>query len=702
MAYRAVVVATLTLAHQPEAVEGLERRLRDEILTANLSKKPVISTDDRFTVLRVLGHGASSVVCKAVENKLERAIALKLFPGLADDALARAVKREALALAKISHANIVTIHDFGVLKLLPGEHCCFFVAMELGVPLKDWLRETSPAPESVLATFCRIGEGLAAIHAAGFVYRDFKPENVVLVAGVPKIVDFGLALTGVTGSDGAGTRIVGTPAFMSPEALRGRHQDPRSDQFSFAAALWKSLCGELPYDGLSQDPAMRGPLRPPRATMPESVLPALRRALDPEPARRFPDMAELLAALLPKVEPGRSSSTAARTSALMLEVDSTTELVPVRRPARRSLAPWLAFPAVGVLSVGGVLAAMGFWDDPEIAAAGDATEDDAELAVAAPVTLPPPSMGPACPNVDALTGPWRFTTTAQWAEHLPHLDKVGKYTLNLKSDGTPCGLQVDLRKLGTSTDRESLSDQQRVTLVPVPPFTGGFSGHFAPRRTGDTVADHEYEFEFVVNGDRLYGDFHAEANAGKHRFSGTMQGARTKVPEAAINGPLPCTMRCAARCLGTDATTECRQACSSDVWAEVPCPAPDPSAKVVVPEKSEKCVSGEPYAGQWLFLSRDRENHKARTYEVELIADKCDFTVKSARERGSAEPLRGNMVRVYTTGLWQLTLTSGRGSKDRVSHEWSLVGRDPAFGEFTAHHGKEQLAAGVIAAYRRP
>ncbi len=199
-------MATLTLAHQPEAVEGLERRLRDEILTANLSKRPVISADERFMVQRVLGHGASSVVCRALEIKLERAIALKLFPGLADDALARAVKREALALAKISHANIVTIHDFGVLKLLPGEHCCFFVAMELGVPLKDWLRETSPAPESVLATFCRIGEGLAAIHAAGFVYRDFKPENVVLVAGVPKIVDFGLALTGVTGSDGAGTR----------------------------------------------------------------------------------------------------------------------------------------------------------------------------------------------------------------------------------------------------------------------------------------------------------------------------------------------------------------------------------------------------------------------------------------------------------------------------------------------------------------
>ena len=141
--YRAVIVATLTLVHQPQAVEALERRLRDEILTANLSRTPVSSADERFLVERVLGHGASSVVCRARETKLDRPIALKLFPGLADDALARAVKREALALAKIPHANIVTVLDFGVLKLMPGEHCCFFVAMELGVPLREASNEVS-------------------------------------------------------------------------------------------------------------------------------------------------------------------------------------------------------------------------------------------------------------------------------------------------------------------------------------------------------------------------------------------------------------------------------------------------------------------------------------------------------------------------------------------------------------------------------
>lgn len=91
--YRAVIVATLTLVHQPQAVEALERRLRDEILTANLSRTPVRSADERFIVERVLGHGASSVVCRA---------------------------------------NIVTVHDFGVINLVPGG-----VSQSDGVPGQD-------------------------------------------------------------------------------------------------------------------------------------------------------------------------------------------------------------------------------------------------------------------------------------------------------------------------------------------------------------------------------------------------------------------------------------------------------------------------------------------------------------------------------------------------------------------------------------
>lgn len=699
--YRAVIVATLTLVHQPQAVEALERRLRDEILTANLSRAPVSSADERFIVERVLGHGASSVVCRAREIKLDRPIALKLFPGLADDGLARAVKREAQALAKIPHANIVTVHDFGVLKLMPGEHCCFFVAMELGVSLRDWLREAEPTPEKVVATFCRIGEGLAAIHSAGFVYRDFKPENVVLVAGVPKIVDFGLALSAATGSDVAGTRIIGTPAFMSPEALRGRPQDPRSDQFSFAAALWKALCGELPYDGLSHDPAMRGPLRPPRPTMPEQVLPALRRALDPEPARRFPDMAELLAALQPAAESARSSSATARTPALMLEVESTTELVPVRRPAQRRLAPWLAFPAVGMLSVGGVLVAMGFWDDPGSASEGMESADADEAAVI-PISPPLATVVAGCPDVAALAGTWTFDASARWAEHAKLLDKVGHYTLDLASDGSPCGLQVDLRKHGNDDIRypEPHFDRQRLELLPLPPFTGGFAGRFSPKKPGKTAADNSYDFVFIIDHEQLYGYFHARAEKGE-QFRGLVLGGRGGAGEA-VAGHIPCAARCGAQCLGADAVRECQSACASDVWADVACPAPDPAEAIGLPAKTSECESNAArrYAGRWLVLARDRISHEDRAYEVEIGADGCDIVVKFALERGGGE-LAGSTGRAHTTGRWEVTLTSGE-KTNQVRHEWSLVGTDPAFGEFTARHGKKQLAAGVVAAYRRP
>lgn len=699
--YRAVIVATLTLVHQPQAVEALERRLRDEILTANLSETPVSSADERFIVERVLGYGASSVVCRAREINLDRPIALKLFPGLADDGLARAVKREAQALAKIPHANIVTVHDFGVLKLMPGEHCCFFVAMELGVSLREWLRDTEPPPEKIVATFCRIGEGLAAIHSAGFVYRDFKPENVVLVAGVPKIVDFGLALSAAAGSDLTGTRVIGTPAFMSPEALRGRPQDPRSDQFSFAAALWKALCGELPYDGLSHDPAMRGPLRPPRSTMPEQVLPALRRALDPEPARRFPDMAELLAALQPAAESARSSSATARTPALMLEVESTTEFVPVRRPARRRLVPWLAFPAVGMLSVGAVLVAMGFWDEPG-SAAEEVESADADEAAVVPSRPPPATVVAGCPDVAALAGTWTFDASARWAEHAKLLDKVGHYTLDLASDGSSCGLQVDLRKHGNDDIRypEPYVDRQRLELFPLPPFTGGFAGRFSPKKPGKTAADNAYDFVFIIDGERLFGYFHARAEKGE-RFRGLVLGGRGGAGET-VAGHIPCAARCGAQCLGADAVQECQLGCASDVWADVPCPSPDPAEEIRVPSKTSECESNTArrYAGKWLVLARDRISHEDRAYEVEFGAEGCGIVVKSALERGRGE-LAGSTGRAHATGRWEVTLTSGE-KPNQVRHEWSLVGTDPAFGGFTARRGEKQLAAGVVAAYRRP
>lgn len=697
-------MATVTFVHHREAVDALARRLREEILAANLEGRPVISSDGRFRLIRYLDHGASSVVYEAVDQKFDRKLALKLFPGLADDALARAVKREAQHLAKVPHPNIIVVYDYDVLAL-PGDCRCFYVAMELGVSLKKWL-ERAPSSSEILAVFVGMGHGLAAIHAAGFVHRDVKPENVVLVGNIPKIVDFGLAHTPTTGNAANSTRVVGTLRYMSPEALRGERQHPGSDQFSFAAALWKTLCQGLPYPEVD-DPATRRPTVEPRVPLPDPIRQALHRALDPDPSRRYPDMPSLLAALQPPpssaaasdrpvisfhppnpatpAEQPRASGTG-RVPTLAAEFDSTTEMVPTRLLTRRSAAPWLAFPAVGILSIGGALAALGFWDaEPAVGTEVEEVSDE--------VTAPPATPGPGCPNPGALVGVWRFETAAQWAENPSTIGTSASYTLEIRSDGTACGLDVEVRKLSSSEPRR---DRKRVELVASFPFTGAFTGDFAPIRTGETVAENRYTFAMVFDEDRLYGDFHARSARGA-RFSGVLQGGRDTGDAIPASDRLPCTVRCGARCLGVAATAECRQQCAADAWAEFTCPAPDADAHVELPEPAA-CADATAYAGTWRFLARDRNSSGTRIYDVELAANACTLHVVSARERGGAE-LRG-AGRVDKSGLWRVELTSGR-KKTRVDHTWSLVGRDPAFGEFTAKHDETELAAGVVAAYRR-
>ncbi|MBK8265284.1 MAG: serine/threonine protein kinase [Nannocystis sp.] len=191
-----------------------------------------------------------------------------------------------------------------ILELVPGGERCVYVAMELGTPLQTFLHEARLGAGSILALFCQVAEGLAAIHHEGLVHRDFKPGNVVLVKNVPKIVDFGLAVA--VDADLGSTRsmrVVGTPAFMAPETLRGGQQDARSDQFSFAAALWQTLCGELPYNGADLDPDARRVHERPSASPARPLAKVLRRALSLALTDRFTDMRALVAALRAVAEP---------------------------------------------------------------------------------------------------------------------------------------------------------------------------------------------------------------------------------------------------------------------------------------------------------------------------------------------------------------------------------------------------------------
>lgn len=271
----------------------------------------------RYVLLYRVGSGGMGVVYAAYDPELDRKVAVKVLRRQPRSAPSEDLARlEAQAMAKLTHPNVVTVHDVGT------HGTDLFIAMEFigGRTLKAWLHEEQPPWSDIVETFVQAGHGLAAAHRAGLVHRDFKPSNVMLSEdGATKVLDFGLAQHWdappeqgeSTGQDSGQVsappkRLVGTLAYLPPERLQGMADDPRSDQFSFCAALWQALYGVLPFP--SQSVAQYG-LRlqeepnsgeaPPRG-IPSWLRQALLRGLSLEPSRRFDSIEELLTAISPR------------------------------------------------------------------------------------------------------------------------------------------------------------------------------------------------------------------------------------------------------------------------------------------------------------------------------------------------------------------------------------------------------------------
>ncbi|MCA9707502.1 MAG: serine/threonine protein kinase, partial [Myxococcales bacterium] len=226
------------------------------------------------------------VVYEAHDLALDRRVALKLHARKEDDVRTSRMWREAKAMARLSHPNVIAVHEV-------GEHeGRVFIAMELveGGSVRDWLREAPGGRHpwrEVLRVFIQAAEGLAAAHAVELVHRDFKPDNILLGEdGRVRVADFGLARAATDEPDPA-VRMpsslvrspsvtdrltqtgaaVGTPAYMAPEQLGGEEVDHRGDQFSFCVALYEALYGERPYPTRSLadlvDATAEGRIRPP-------------------------------------------------------------------------------------------------------------------------------------------------------------------------------------------------------------------------------------------------------------------------------------------------------------------------------------------------------------------------------------------------------------------------------------------------------
>ena len=274
----------------------------------------------RFTMLRELGAGGMGVVYEAHDPDLGRKVALKLMIGDGPEARAR-LRREAQAMARVTHPNVATVHEVGEVDAL------IYVAMELieGATLGEWLATPRDWPER-LRMLLAAGEGLAAAHAAGLIHRDFKPSNVMVGADErPRVLDFGLVrsaadavvsearddlsseaavsfhpgeLTSPLTRVGA---VMGTPAYMSPEQLTGAEVDARSDQFSFCVCVYEALLGARPFPAETltelRESVREGPRAPTRGALPARVNAIILRGLEPDPARRWPSMRALLSAL---------------------------------------------------------------------------------------------------------------------------------------------------------------------------------------------------------------------------------------------------------------------------------------------------------------------------------------------------------------------------------------------------------------------
>ena len=258
---------------------------------------------DRYEITRLMGFGGMGAVYEAIQQNMNRHIALKYIPSH-DPVMAARFEREALTVSQLRHPNTVTVFDYG-----RTDDGFLFLTMEMleGLTLTDVIKEESPlAAERVVHIASQICRSLGEAHGMGIVHRDVKPDNVILITvdgdpDVVKVLDFGIAKA-ISGEDdvqltGDG-RIVGTPRYMSPEQILSEEVDHRSDIYSLGCIIFEMLCGAPPFQGSSttalmishaQDapPAFAERLTPEQlSAIPPALEHVVRRAMAKSPVER--------------------------------------------------------------------------------------------------------------------------------------------------------------------------------------------------------------------------------------------------------------------------------------------------------------------------------------------------------------------------------------------------------------------------------
>ncbi|MCH9688152.1 MAG: serine/threonine-protein kinase, partial [Deltaproteobacteria bacterium] len=330
---------------RPKLAGPGELAKRNRVFAALFGMPSPPQTLGRYVVLGTLGRGGMGTVLEAFDRTLDRKVAVKvLHQDLAERHAARLL-REAQAMAKLSHPNVVQVYEADT---VGGQA---FVVMErvAGQPLRKWM-DQQPRPDwrRCVEMFIQVGRGLAAAHAEGLIHRDFKPSNAIIdEGGRARVLDFGLARRTVVdpragraleGTDGDDDQyatgpadsetfahattpdlaqdapaldlaltetgaVLGTPAYMPLEQMKGQEADARSDQFSFCVSLFEAVYGERPFEGKTTMALLvsmsRDEIRPaPKGSgVPEALRAVLLRGLALEPEQRWPSMDVLLSEL---------------------------------------------------------------------------------------------------------------------------------------------------------------------------------------------------------------------------------------------------------------------------------------------------------------------------------------------------------------------------------------------------------------------
>ena len=209
------------------------------------------ATIGRYEVVRVLGQGAMGRVLLAHDPVLDRDVAVKFvrddlkIPADAREGLVVRMRHEARAAARVSHPNLVTLHDMG-----QDPRVGLYLVFEYveGPTLKQRLFEGPLEPHQAARLATELGAALTFAHQAGVLHRDIKPENVILSATGGKIADFGIARIPDSTLTHAGG-LLGTPAYSAPETFRAGKFSPQSDQFSLAASLYEAVSGDRAFPG---------------------------------------------------------------------------------------------------------------------------------------------------------------------------------------------------------------------------------------------------------------------------------------------------------------------------------------------------------------------------------------------------------------------------------------------------------------------